>query len=94
MTMGFLRQCLSTALLASTATAFLAPRALPGKHLDKRVYYPAEATDFHTIKTPNNVTIRYKMPGEEGICETTPGVGSYSGYVDLGEGEIAILALS
>lgn len=52
----------------------------------KRTYFPHPTTDYYTIKTPTNVTIRYKMPGEEGICETTPGVNSYSGYVDLGKG--------
>ena len=44
---------------------------------------PANATDVTTIKSPTGVTIRYKEPGKEGVCETTPGVGSYAGYVDL-----------
>ncbi|CAK47097.1 uncharacterized protein An16g09010, partial [Aspergillus niger] len=44
---------------------------------------PKASTGVKSIKTPNNVTIRYKEPGTEGICETTPGVKSYSGYVDL-----------
>jgi carboxypeptidase C (cathepsin A) len=44
---------------------------------------PADPTDVKTITSPNNVTIRYKEPGEDGVCETTPGVNSYSGYVDL-----------
>ncbi|KAK9419178.1 putative Carboxypeptidase [Seiridium unicorne] len=44
---------------------------------------PAEPTGVKTITSPNNVTIRYKEPGKEGVCETTPGVNSYSGYVDL-----------
>lgn len=44
---------------------------------------PKQPTGVKTIKTANNVTIRYKEPGKEGICETTPGVNSYSGYVDL-----------
>ncbi|KAF2089818.1 peptidase S10, serine carboxypeptidase [Saccharata proteae CBS 121410] len=44
---------------------------------------PANATDLKTITSPTNVTIRYKEPGKEGICETTPGVNSYSGYIDL-----------
>lgn len=43
---------------------------------------PSEPTGVKTITTSNNVTIRYKEPGKEGICETTPGVNSYSGYVD------------
>lgn len=44
---------------------------------------PADPTGVKTITSPNNVTIRYKKPGEDGVCETTPGVNSYSGYVDL-----------
>lgn len=44
---------------------------------------PANATDVTTIQSPTGVTIRYKEPGKEGVCETTPGVGSYAGYVDL-----------
>ncbi|KAJ5752381.1 hypothetical protein N7520_009298 [Penicillium odoratum] len=44
---------------------------------------PKEPTGVKTIKTANNVTIRYKEPGKEGVCETTPGVNSYAGYVDL-----------
>ncbi|KAH7417353.1 carboxypeptidase-like protein S1 [Cadophora sp. MPI-SDFR-AT-0126] len=46
---------------------------------------PANATGLKTIATPQNVTIRYKEPGKEGVCETTPGVNSYSGYIDLDE---------
>lgn len=44
---------------------------------------PANATGLKTITTPQNVTIRYKEPGKEGVCETTPGVNSFSGYIDL-----------
>jgi carboxypeptidase C (cathepsin A) len=44
---------------------------------------PEHPTGVKTIKTANNVTIRYKEPGKEGVCETTPGVNSYAGYVDL-----------
>jgi carboxypeptidase D len=44
---------------------------------------PNEPTGVKTIKTANNVTIRYKEPGKHGVCETTPGVKSYAGYVDL-----------
>ena len=44
---------------------------------------PNKPTGVKTIRTANNVTIRYKEPGKEGVCETTPGVNSYSGYVDL-----------
>ncbi|KAI1370173.1 peptidase [Hypoxylon crocopeplum] len=43
---------------------------------------PAEPEGVKTITSPSGTTIRYKEPG---ICETTPGVNSYSGYVDLDE---------
>ncbi|TVY83355.1 Carboxypeptidase S1-like protein A [Lachnellula suecica] len=46
---------------------------------------PAAPEGVKTITTPQNVTIRYKEPGKEGVCETTPGVNSYSGYIDLDE---------
>ncbi|KAH0181160.1 peptidase S10, serine carboxypeptidase, partial [Aureobasidium melanogenum] len=65
------------ALLSATGASALVPV------LDKRQYFPANATDLKTITTPTNVTIRYKEPGKAGICETTPGVNSYSGYIDL-----------
>jgi len=37
---------------------------------------------LESILAAENVTIRFKQPF---ICETTPGVNSYSGYVDLDE---------
>ncbi|KAH6674639.1 Alpha/Beta hydrolase protein [Halenospora varia] len=41
------------------------------------------ATGVTTITSPGGVSIRYKQPEKEGVCETTPGVNTYSGYVDL-----------
>ncbi|PLB44706.1 putative carboxypeptidase S1 [Aspergillus steynii IBT 23096] len=67
----------------------LLPLAVPGwaGSLNRPVWgkrqLPNDPTGVKTITTPNNVTIRYKEPGSEGVCETTPGVKSYSGYVDL-----------
>ena len=63
---------LSSLCLKVGASPSLKPRQLP-----------ANATGVTTIKSPTGVTIRYKEPGKDGICETTPGVGSYAGYVDL-----------
>ena len=63
---------LSSSSLAVEAFQYFEPRQLP-----------ANATGVTTIKSPTGVTIRYKEPGKEGVCETTPGVGSYAGYVDL-----------
>ena len=39
----------------------------------KRQYFPANATDVQNITTPSGATIRYKNPGDAGVCETTPG---------------------
>ncbi|KAH8890858.1 carboxypeptidase C [Thozetella sp. PMI_491] len=39
-------------------------------------------TSLHALENPYNVSIRFREPR---ICETTPGVRSYSGYVDTGE---------
>ena len=44
---------------------------------------PAEPTGVKTIISPNGINITYKEPGTEGVCETTPGVNSYSGFVNL-----------
>ncbi|EXJ58404.1 carboxypeptidase D [Cladophialophora yegresii CBS 114405] len=44
---------------------------------------PAEPTGVQTITTPNGVNITYKEPGKEGVCETTPGVNSYAGFINL-----------
>ncbi|KAK4575020.1 hypothetical protein LTR86_000870 [Recurvomyces mirabilis] len=46
---------------------------------------PAEPTGVTTISSPDGATIRYKQPGKDGVCETTPGVNSYSGYISLNE---------
>ena len=72
-------QLLKSTLLASGLATF-AVEAFP--NLDPR-QVPANATGVTTIQSPSGVQIRYKEPGKEGICETTPGVGSYAGYVDL-----------
>ena len=44
---------------------------------------PADPTGVQTITSPSGAQIRFKNPGAAGVCETTPGVNSYSGYVDL-----------
>ncbi|OCK74270.1 putative carboxypeptidase S1 [Lepidopterella palustris CBS 459.81] len=53
---------------------------IPG--LDPR-QLPADAKDVKTITTPTGVNMRYKEPGKAGVCETTPGVNSYAGYIDI-----------
>lgn len=77
--------CSAGALLLSLTSATISPKF----HTDakwkraKSVYYPKAAEDVEPIKTPTGVTVRYKEPGNEGVCETTPGVESYSGFIGL-----------
>lgn len=71
---------LTLLLSASLASGSLLPQYV--EELLKR-QVPAEPKGVKTIKSPGGVTIRYKEPGKHGVCETTPGVNSYSGYVDL-----------
>ncbi|KAI1270502.1 Alpha/Beta hydrolase protein [Xylariaceae sp. FL1019] len=72
---------LSSLLLAASLTS---ASSLP-RHIEDLIkkQVPAEAAGVKTITSPSGATIRYKEPGKEGVCETTPGVNSYSGYVDL-----------
>ncbi|KAK5172275.1 uncharacterized protein LTR77_003913 [Saxophila tyrrhenica] len=46
---------------------------------------PQAPRNVSTIFTPSGAQIRYKEPGKAGVCETTPGVNSYSGYIDLSD---------
>lgn len=76
-----------TALVAlASMTALAAAGRRPQRQFTTR-QLPAEPQNVTTITSPTGVTIRYKEPGEDGVCETTPGVKSYSGYVDLAPNE-------
>lgn len=45
---------------------------------------PVDPTGVRTIKSPQGAQIRFKQPGKDGgICETTPGVDDYAGYISL-----------
>ena len=74
--------CRSLTALTVGLLAFISIPVIAVPNLEYR-QIPANASDVQTIKSPTGVTIRYKEPGKAGVCETTPGVGSYSGYVDL-----------
>ena len=57
--------------------------ALPALSKSRRRQLPPNATGIKTITSTEGVTIRYKEPETQGVCETTVGVNSYAGYVDL-----------
>lgn len=71
-------------MLFHTALSYLAPALLllspvaECRSVARQI--PAKPQGVKTIKSPGGVQIRYKIPD---ICETTPGVRTYSGYVDL-----------
>lgn len=69
--------CLSS-LLVNTVICSLEN----GKQFAKQ-QLPAQPTGVTTITSSNGYNIRYSEPGKSGVCETTPDVNSYSGYVDL-----------
>jgi len=75
-----LSSTLVSATIGGSNFHHIEPRMLQHR---KRVYYPKKAAGLKTVTTPTGVTIRYKEPGKEGICETTPGVNSYSGHIDI-----------
>jgi len=72
---------LSNLLAAATASSAVVGAFPPVAKSSRQL--PAEPKGVTTIKSPSGTTIRYKQPGKAGICETTPGVNSYSGYIDL-----------
>ena len=43
---------------------------------------PVEVTDLKTVTGHNGRSLRFREPG---LCETTQGVKSYSGFIDLAE---------
>ena len=69
-----------TALLVVAISSFTSALNVP--FANKR-QIPADPTGVTTVTAPSGAQIRYKEPGKSGFCETTEGVNSYSGYVDL-----------
>lgn len=81
----------SLALLAASADAFVPgpkvqirprDRKGPAAQITPR-QLPAEPVGIQQITSPSGANITYKEPGKDGICETTPGVNSYAGFVNL-----------
>jgi hypothetical protein len=76
----------SLALLAAANAAKLTQRNLQAQSFCNPKHarqVPTNATGVKSITTPQGITIRYNELGLEGLCETTPGVNNYSGYIDL-----------
>lgn len=84
-----LTTCTTLALATLSVHAGMMPRQVKRSetlnNMEKRQspYLPAAVSNMTTITSPTGVKIRYKQPGEQGVCETTPGVKSYTGYIEL-----------
>lgn len=74
-----------TSIATLVALALDLTSASPAKFPQLPRQAPAQPSNVTTITSPGGATIRYKQPGQDGVCETTPGVNSYSGYVSLNE---------
>lgn len=84
----------SNSLLAAATTCLgLAAAVLPGPQVRRpgwtksaqitKRQLPAEPVGVQSITSPNGINITFKNPGQQGVCETTPGVNSYSGFINL-----------
>jgi carboxypeptidase C (cathepsin A) len=73
-------------LLAGAVAALAAPAAEPAHpHLQRSSYVTEEGIKHTVVKDRmTNVTLNYVS--NSGVCETTPGVNQYSGYLDVGNG--------
>ncbi len=72
-------------LWLSLATTFVSLLAVEARSFHQHVkrQLPTNPNDVTTIVNPLGNNVRYTQPGQLGICETTPGVRSYAGYIDL-----------
>jgi len=83
----------NTLLVAAATCLGLSSALLPGPQVQKpgwkrstqvtKRQLPAEPAGVQTLTSPGGVNITYKNPGQQGVCETTPGVNSYAGFVNL-----------
>lgn len=72
-------------VFAASLCLYGTSKALPnGKKIIER-QVPADPTGVKEITSTHGAVIRYKQPGKAGVCETTPGVDDYSGYISLNE---------
>lgn len=83
----------SEVLVAATTCLGVASAFVPGAKIAKpgsnkvaqitKRQLPPQPVGVDSIASPSGVNITFKNPGHEGVCETTPGVNSYAGFVNL-----------
>lgn len=72
----------ASVIAAAVGGAALAAAA-PTSHLDKR-YYEMRDGKNHTVFEHAATGAKMSFVTNSGICETTPGVNTYSGYLNVG----------
>jgi carboxypeptidase C (cathepsin A) len=83
-TFAFLAWCVASVASQQLLPAGLGKRDNPALLILPR-QLPAQPTDVETIITPSGANVTFKEPGTEGICETTEGVRSFTGFVNIAE---------
>lgn len=83
----------SEVLIAATSCLSVVSGFLPGPQVHKpgsnkaaqitKRQLPAEPVGIESIVSPSGANITFKNPGAEGVCETTPDVQSYAGFINL-----------
>lgn len=78
----------AAATLLGAASAMLPGPKYQKPHVEKAAQIikrqlPAPTVGVQSVVSPNGANITFKDPGQEGICETTPGVKSYAGFINL-----------
>lgn len=79
------RMLIKLAVLLAGATAVLAVPAVSHPDLTIDSYTTAEDIS-HNVVTDQAMNTTLDYVKNSGVCETTPGVNQYSGYLDIGDG--------
>ena len=72
-----------SAILGLSSIASAAPQASAHGRKEGRRYFVERDGTNYTVFEQGDVTLQFVT--NSGICETTPGVNQYSGYLSVGE---------
>lgn len=76
-------QLILRTVVGLSTLASAAPQGSAHGRKDGRRYHVERDGTNYTVLEQGEVTLQYVM--NSGICETTPGVNQYSGYLSVGE---------
>jgi hypothetical protein len=73
-----------TLLAAAVMTDVASGLPKPGRGQDKRYWVESGGTNY-TVFEHRDTGTKLEFVTNSGICETTPGVNQYSGYLSVGQ---------